>query len=199
MKREIIFATKNQGKVKEVRLILKDIGYEVFSLKDIGIDVEIAENGKTFEENAIIKAEAIMEVTNKIVLADDSGLEVDYLNKAPGIYSSRYLGEDTPYEEKNQYIIQQLEHAVGAQRSARFVCMIACALPNKTIFTTKGVMEGRIAKKPEGLNGFGYDPIFYLPEYRCTNAQLPLEEKNKISHRGKALEAMKERLREVIR
>lgn len=191
MMSKIIFATGNEGKMKEIRMILKDLPYEVCSLKDMGIEVEIEENGTTFEENALIKARTIMEMTGEIVLADDSGLEVDYLNKAPGIYSARYLGEDTSYEVKNAHIINALEEAKGDQRSARFVCAIACVFPDGTEKTTRGTIEGLIGYEPKGENGFGYDPIFYVPEYNCSTAELSSEVKNKISHRGKALEAMK--------
>lgn len=192
--RKIVFATGNQGKMKEIRMILADLPYEVCSLKDMGIDIDIEENGTTFEENAIIKAKTIMEMTGEMVLADDSGLEVDYLGKAPGIYSARYLGEDTSYDIKNRHIINQLEEAKPEERTARFVCAIACAMPDGTIMTTRGTIEGEIGLEPKGTNGFGYDPIFYLPEYGCMTAELSSEIKNKISHRGKALEKMKEQL-----
>lgn len=190
MKR-IIFATTNQGKVKEVKMILKDLDVEVLSLKDLDIHVHIVENGNTFEENALIKAKEVQKLTKEIVLADDSGLEVDYLNKAPGIMSARYMGEDTSYDIKNQAIIDQLKDAKGEERSARFVCAIACAMPNGETFTTRATIEGQIGYEIEGTEGFGYDPIFYVPEFNCTTAQLSPEDKNKISHRGKALEQMK--------
>ena len=190
--RKIIFATGNEGKMKEIRMILSDLGYEIWSMKEIGLDMEIEENGTTFEENAIIKARAISERTGEIVLADDSGLEVDYLNGEPGIYSARFLGEDTPYDVKNRYIIDQLADAKGDERSARFVCAIACVFPNGDVKTTRGTIEGLIGYEQKGSNGFGYDPIFYIPEYDCTTAELSAEVKNEISHRGKALEAMKE-------
>lgn len=189
--RKIVFATTNEGKMKEIRMILKDLPYQVCSLKELGIFVDIEENGTTFEENAIIKAKTIMEMTGEIVLADDSGLEVDYLDKAPGIYSARYLGEDTSYDIKNQHIIDQLKEAEGEQRSARFVCAIACVFPDGTTETTRGTIEGVIGYEAKGDNGFGYDPIFVVPEYNCTAAELSSEVKNTISHRGKALEAMK--------
>lgn len=192
--RKIIFATGNEGKMKEIRMILADLPYEVCSLKDMGIDIDIEENGTTFEENASIKAKTIMEMTGEMVLADDSGLEVDYLDKAPGIYSARYLGEDTSYDIKNRHIIKQLEEAKPEERTARFVCAIACAMPDGTIMTTRGTIEGEIGFEPKGTNGFGYDPIFYLPEYGCMTAELSSEIKNKISHRGKALEKMKQQL-----
>ncbi len=194
-KKRIIFATGNQGKMKEIKTIMEDLDVEVVSLKDINLKVDIDENGTTFEENAIIKANTIMEITGEIVMADDSGLEVDYLDKAPGIYSARYLGEDTPYSVKNNHIIEELTGVEGLDRSARFVSVIACVFPNGETITTKGTIEGFIGYEEKGENGFGYDPIFYVPECGCTTAELSLEEKNKISHRGKALETMKEELR----
>lgn len=196
--RRIIFATSNEGKMKEIQMILKDLNVEVVSLKEAGISVDIDENGSTFEENAAIKAKEIVKLTGDIVLSDDSGLEVDYMNGAPGIYSARFLGEDTSYDVKNQYIIDQLKDAEGKQRSARFVCVIACALPEGEVYTRRGTMEGRIAFESAGSHGFGYDPIFYLPEYQCTAAELAPKEKNKISHRGKALNAMKEVLETIL-
>ena len=193
---KIIFATGNEGKMKEVRMILEDLGLPVLSLKDAGITADVEENGTTFEENAQIKAKAIMELTGALVLADDSGLEVDALNKEPGIYSARYMGHDTSYHIKNQNIIDRLEGKVGEERSARFVCAIAAAFPDGRVLITRGTMEGQIGYEEKGENGFGYDPIFYLPEYQCYSAELSLEEKNKLSHRGKALRLMKERLHE---
>ena len=191
MSKRIIFATGNEGKMREVRMILADLGYEILSLKDIGYDKEIIEDGKTFEENALIKARTIANERNEIVLADDSGLEVDYMDKQPGIYSARFLGEDTSYRIKNQYIIAQLKDAKPEERTARFVCAIACAFPDGRTITTRGTIEGYIGYEERGENGFGYDPIFMVPEFNCTTSELDLEQKNKISHRGKALEAMK--------
>lgn len=193
---KIIFATGNEGKMKEVRMILEDLGLPVLSLKDAGITADVEENGTTFEENAQIKAKAIMEMTGALVLADDSGLEVDALDKEPGIYSARYMGHDTSYHIKNQNIIDRLEGKVGEERSARFVCAIAAAFPDGRVLIIRGTMEGQIGYEEKGENGFGYDPIFYLPEYQCYSAELSLEEKNKLSHRGKALRLMKERLHE---
>ena len=193
---KIIFATGNEGKMKEVRMILEDLGLPVLSLKDAGITADVEENGTTFEENAQIKAKAIMEMTGALVLADDSGLEVDALDKEPGIYSARYMGHDTSYHIKNQNIIDRLEGKVGEERSARFVCAIAAAFPDGRVLITRGTMEGQIGYEEKGENGFGYDPIFYLPEYQCYSAELSLEEKNKLSHRGKALRLMKGRLHE---
>ncbi|MBA4688726.1 MAG: XTP/dITP diphosphatase [Candidatus Galacturonibacter soehngenii] len=199
MDQRIIFATNNEGKMKEVREILADLGMEVLSLKEAGIAIDIEENGTTFEENALIKVNAIKELVDCIVLADDSGLEVDYLNKEPGIYSARYMGENTSYTIKNNKILELLQGVPKEKRTARFVCAIAAVLPSGKVFTTRGTIEGIIGDKIEGENGFGYDPIFYLPEYHCTTAELSMEKKNELSHRGKALKAMKEFLRKEER
>ena len=196
--KKIILASNNKGKIAEVKEILKDMNVEVISMKEAGLDVDIEENGSTFEENALIKAEAIMKMTGEITIADDSGLEVDYLNKEPGIYSARYMGHDTSYDIKNNAIIQRLEGVKGTDRSARFVCAMAVVFPDGKIIIARGTMEGLIADKPMGENGFGYDPIMYLPEYQKTSAQLSSEEKNKISHRGKALEKLKTQLQEYL-
>ena len=190
----MIFATGNEGKMREVRMILGDLGAEILSLKEAGIQAEAEENGTTFEENAVIKAKEIMEKTGALVLADDSGLEVDALNGEPGIYSARYMGHETSYHIKNKNLIERLEGKTGEERSARFVCAIAACFPDGRVLTTRGTMEGQIGYEEKGENGFGYDPIFYLPEYQCYSGELPLEEKNKLSHRGKALRLMKEQL-----
>ncbi|MDF2802153.1 MAG: non-canonical purine pyrophosphatase, rdgB/HAM1 family [Anaerocolumna sp.] len=195
MKDIIIFATNNEGKMKEIKKILSDLDYDVISMKEAGIIIDIVEDGNTYEENAIIKAKTIMEMTGKLVLADDSGLEVDAMDKAPGIYSARFLGENTSYDIKNNYIIDQLKNITGEARSARFVCAIACAFPNGEIKTTRGTIEGYIGDKIAGENGFGYDPIFMIPQFGCTSAELTPEMKNQVSHRGMALDKMKEILR----
>ena len=194
MKRTIVFATGNEGKMREIRQIMKGIHVELLSMKEAGIEADIVEDGESFAENAVIKAKAVAEKTNHIVLADDSGLEIDYLNKEPGIYSARYMGEDTSYDLKNANLLERLEGVPDEKRTARFVCAIAAAMPDGEVFTTVGVIEGRIGYEIKGENGFGYDPIFYLPEYGCTSAQLSEEEKNAISHRGRALAAMREEL-----
>ena len=191
---KMICATGNEGKMRDVRMILGDLGAEILSLKEAGIQAEAEENGTTFEENAVIKAKEIMEKTGALVLADDSGLEVDALNGEPGIYSARYMGHETSYHIKNKNLIERLEGKTGEERSARFVCAIAACFPDGRVLTTRGTMEGQIGYEEKGENGFGYDPIFYLPEYQCYSGELPLEEKNKLSHRGKALRLMKEQL-----
>ena len=194
-KEKLIFATGNAGKMKEIRMILEDTGYEVLSMKDAGIRTYIEENGKTYEENALIKARAVAAVAGELVLADDSGLEIDYLNKEPGVYSARYLGEDTPYSIKNADLLKRLEGVPEEGRTARFVCAIAAVLPDGRELTVRATVEGRIGYEERGRNGFGYDPIFYLPEMGKSTAELTEEEKNRISHRGKALRLMKEELR----
>ena len=192
MKNRIIFATGNQDKMKEIRMILAELGMEIFSMKEAGIDVDIVEDGTTFEENAQIKATAISKLLPEdIVLADDSGLEIDYLNKEPGIYSARYAGTDTPYTIKNNLLLDRLEGVPDEKRTARFVCAIAAAFPDGTVETVRGTIEGRIGYEIAGENGFGYDPIFFLPEFGMTSAEITPEQKNEVSHRGKALRSMR--------
>ena len=194
----IVFATGNEGKMAEIRAILSDLGIPVLSMKEAGVTADIVEDGKTFQENADIKAEAIMKLTGDVVLADDSGLEIDYLNGEPGIYSARYMGEDTSYDKKNRNLIERLEGVPDEKRTARFVCAISAALPDGTLLHSRGTIEGIIGYESKGENGFGYDPIFFLPEYQCTTAELSPEKKNELSHRGKALRMMKEKLMEAI-
>lgn len=194
----IVFATGNAGKMREIKQILDDIGIDIVSMKEAGYTSNPEENGKSFEENALIKARALASLINDgetIVMADDSGLEVDALHKEPGIYSARYLGEETPYSVKNKNIIDRLEGIEPEKRTARFVAAIAAVLPDGTELTTRGTIEGKIGYEERGANGFGYDPIFYLPDMSRSTAELPPEEKNKISHRGRALELMKDKLK----
>ena len=196
--KKIVFATGNQGKLREVKKILADLNVDVVSMKEEGIQIDVDENGTTFAENAQIKATAIGAHTDAIVLADDSGLVIDALNGEPGIYSARYLGEDTSYRIKNQNLIDRLEGVPDEKRTARFVCAIAAALPDGTVLHTEGTIEGIIGYEERGENGFGYDPIFYVPKLGKTTAELTDDEKNAISHRGSALEKMKVLLREYI-
>lgn len=192
---KIIMATGNADKVREIRQMLEGTDIEIISLKEAGITADIDENGKTFEENAVIKAETIRDIAGKMVIADDSGLEIDYMGKAPGVHSARFMGENTSYDIKNAAILKELEGVPDEKRSARFVCSIAIAYPDRETKTFTGVFEGRIAYKPAGENGFGYDPIFFVPECGCTSAQLAPEVKNSMSHRGKALRMAVEELR----
>ena len=193
--KKIVFATGNKGKVKEIQMILADLGVEVTTMKEEGIFVDVEENGTTYEENAMIKAREVAKYTDAIVMADDSGLEIDYLNKEPGIYSARYMGEDTSYRIKNANLIERLAGVPDERRTARFVCAIAAVLPDGRELTTRGVIEGCIGYEEKGQNGFGYDPIFYVPEFGKTTAELTEEEKNMVSHRGRALKIMKEELK----
>ena len=192
--KKLVFATGNMDKLREIKQILADPDVEVLSMKEAGVNVDIVEDGKTFEENALIKARAVSKASGHLALADDSGLEVDALDKEPGIYSARYMGEDTSYDIKNNNIIERLAGVPDEERTARFVCAMAAVFPDGTEKTFVRTMEGRIGYEIAGANGFGYDPIFYLPEYGKTSAEISPEEKNEISHRGKALRALAEYL-----
>lgn len=200
MKRRIIFATGNVGKLREIKEILGEPELEIVSMKDAGIQLDIEENGTTYEENALIKARAVAAYADAsdIVMADDSGLEIDYLNREPGVYSARYLGEDTSYHIKNQNLIERLTGVLDEKRTARFVCAIAAVLPDGRELTTRGIIEGRIGYEEKGTGGFGYDPIFQVPELGRSTAELTEDEKNAVSHRGRALRAMKEELNKVL-
>jgi len=195
---KIVFATGNQHKMAEIREILSGIHAQILSMEEAGISVDVVEDGTTFEENAVIKARAVARVTDAIVLADDSGLEIDYLNKEPGVYSARYMGEDTPYDVKNQALIERLQGVPREKRTARFVCAIAAVFPGGETVVKRGTIEGYIGEKPAGENGFGYDPIFYVDEYNCSTAEMSGELKNSMSHRGNALRAMREELEKRI-
>lgn len=196
--KQIVLASTNQGKVREVAMMVQDMGIEIVPLSETAFQGEIEETGTTFEENAIIKAMQVAKTLGIPALADDSGLEIDYLNKEPGIYSARYMGEDTSYHIKNSSLIERLNGVPDEKRTARFVCAVAAAFPDGRVKTVRGTMEGRIGYEEKGENGFGYDPIFYLPEYGCTSAELSMEEKNKISHRGKALRGIRESVKEAF-
>lgn len=195
---EIIFATGSAGKAREVAMMFADMDVSVKTLKEAGIEADIIEDGKTFMENAVIKAKTIAGFTDKIVLADDSGLVIDYLNGEPGIYSARYMGEDTSYDIKNANILERMADAPEQERSARFVCAMAAVMPDGEVIETEGVMEGMIGYKIAGSNGFGYDPIFYLPEFGASSAEITPEQKNAVSHRGKALRMMQKELKKRI-
>ena len=196
----IVFATGNKDKMREIRQILGSLGMEIVSMKEAGVFEDVEENGTTFSENSVIKASAIANKLHElgdndsIVLADDSGLEIDALGGEPGIYSARYMGKDTPYPEKNAKIIERLEGVEDKDRTARFVCAVSAVLPNGKVLTSVKTMEGIIGYEIAGENGFGYDPIFFLPQFGKTSAQISPEEKNSISHRGKALRDMEELL-----
>lgn len=201
----IIFATGNKNKMIEIRMILANLGCKILSQKEAGIQADVVEDGQTFEENALIKATTIADIARKmpeyknaVVLADDSGLEIDALNKEPGIYSARYMGEDTSYDIKNQALIDRLEGVPDEKRTARFVCAIAAALPDGSTEVVRGTMEGRIGYEITGENGFGYDPIFYLPQFGCGSAELEPEKKNELSHRGEGLRKMRKVLEEKL-
>ena len=197
MGKRIVFATGNQNKMREIRMILADLGMEIYSMKELGVD--IVEDGTTFEENAEIKARAVSKyLQNDIILADDSGLEIDYLDKAPGVYSARFAGEDTSYDIKNRLLLDKLEGVPDAERTARFVCVIAAVFPNGEAETVRGTIEGSIGHEIAGENGFGYDPIFYVPECGCTTAEMDPVKKNELSHRGKALRLMRKVLEEKL-
>lgn len=196
--KKLVVATKNKGKLKEIEEILAELPYKVLSMEEAGIVIDIEENGNTFEENALIKAHAVADATGEIAMGDDSGLEVDYMNGAPGIYSARFCGEGATDADKNDKLLKLLERVPFDKRNARFVCAAAVAFPDGTDIVVRGVCEGYIAYKPEGMNGFGYDPIFYLLDYRMTMAQLGAEEKNIISHRGRALKLMFEELKKKL-
>ena len=184
--KEIVVATTNKGKLKEISAMLEKLGIEVKSIKDVlGYNPDIEETGTTFTENAVIKAETVMNMIHMPTLADDSGLEVDAMDKKPGVYSARFLGEDTSYDIKNQYIIDQVK---GKTRTARYVCVIAYIDEEGKEHVYHGECEGLIHDEMVGTNGFGYDPIFYYPEFKTTLANVSEEKKNSVSHRGVALE-----------
>jgi XTP/dITP diphosphohydrolase len=187
----LIFATKNKGKMKEIHEIMADTPFNIVSMEEAGIDIDVVEDGTTFEENAVKKAVEIAKVSGKLTLADDSGLEIDFLNKEPGVDSANYMGRETPYGIRNNHILNLLKGVPDDKRTARFVCVIAAAFPNGEVLTARETIEGIVAHEVKGGNGFGYDPIFFLPEYNMTAAEMPSELKNSLSHRGKALRLMK--------
>lgn len=194
MIKEIVIASRNSGKINEIRLLLSEFGIKIRTIDEFKDIPDIIEDGETFEENAIKKAEQISNIINLPVIADDSGLVVDVLNGDPGIYSARYAGPDQDDYRNNEKLLEQLRDFELDKRTARFVCVMALAIPGKNLITTEGTCEGLIGFKPEGLGGFGYDPLFYLPEYNKTMAEVSNDLKNTISHRAKAIQLMIERL-----
>ena len=210
--RKIIFATGNKDKLREIEEIMSEEepgtlrnggNWEIVSMREAGLECEIEENGSSFEENSLIKARAVWEEgrikgMKLLVLADDSGLEVDYLNGEPGIYSARYLGEGTSYHEKNGDILRRLEGVEEKDRTARFKCAVTAIFPDGSVSQVLGVMEGRIGYEERGENGFGYDPIFILPEYGKSTAELSPEVKNEHSHRGSALRQIRRKILDWI-
>lgn len=187
----IIFATGNKDKLREIGEILDNEDLEIVSMKDAGFDMDIEENGTTFAENALIKARAIAKASGCLTLADDSGLEIDAMDKQPGIYSARFLGHDTDYDHKNNYILDKLKDVPEEKRTARYVCAVAAVWPDGREEAVTETFEGRIGYEQRGNGGFGYDPIFWVPEYNKSAAEMTPDEKNSMSHRGKALRAMK--------
>ena len=198
MMNKMVIASKNKGKVKEIKKLLSDMPFDVISMLEEDVDIDIVEDGRTFEENALIKAKAVKNHISAIVVADDSGLEVDYLDGAPGIYSARFAGEGSSDEQNYMKLLSMLEGVEESKRTARFVCAIAVVLPDNSNLIVKGECEGRIGFKPEGDNGFGYDPLFYIPQFDATMAQLDISVKNSISHRAKALGKLVKRLNDIF-
>ncbi|MBQ9482906.1 MAG: XTP/dITP diphosphatase [Ruminiclostridium sp.] len=192
---KLVIATNNQGKVREIKEMLEPLGYEPVSLKDAGIDIDVVEDGETFAENAHKKAAAVYEICRCPVIADDSGLEVDFLGGAPGIYSARYAGEGATDAQRIEKILSELDGVDMSMRTARFVCSIYCILDDETEYSVRGTLEGHIGTEPLGENGFGYDPIFMIDE-ETSVAMLSAEEKNRISHRASAIKQLTDILSE---
>ena len=202
----IIFATGNAGKIREIKEIFKELDLTILSMKEAGVSADPEEDGESFEDNSIIKAKAVRKLVDEsypdpssvLVMADDSGLEVDYLDKAPGIMSARFMGHNTSYDIKNNEILKRLEGVPDEKRTARFVCAVSAVFSGGEALVTRQTMEGRIGYEIEGKNGFGYDPIFIPDGYDVTSATISPEEKNEISHRGKALRSMLKMIRDRL-
>ena len=196
----LLVATHNQGKVPEFAEILQDLAIEWLSLDDVGVGQDVEETGRTFRENSVLKARAYAAETGLLTLADDSGLAVDALDGAPGVYTARYGGEGLTAVQRYQKLLNDIKNVPEPRRTARFRCVIVLAAPDGTILgESEGVCEGRIALEPVGDNGFGYDPVFYLPQFNKTMAQLPAAQKHQISHRGQAVQAIVPRLRKLLK
>lgn len=192
--KDVLLATHNPGKRREYELLLEDLPVKWHLLPDLGIDTDVEETGETFEENAVLKARAYAKISGLPTLADDSGLEVDALNGEPGVYSARYAGPDASDEDRYRLLLHKLEGVPDGERNARFVCVTALALPNGTLVTAEGTVEGHIVRQPRGVGGFGYDPVFYVTEKGGTMAELGVAVKNEVSHRGRALVALRPEL-----
>ena len=193
---KLLLATRNPSKARELAQLLGELPFKLISLEEAGISETVEETGSTFEENAVIKAKAYVSLSGLLTLADDSGLEVDALGGRPGVLSARYGSPELSDEERLDLLLQELKDVPWEKRTARFRCVIALAWPSGEVRTVEGIVEGVIQYKPEGFNGFGYDPVFHLPDRCCTTAQLPTTEKNLISHRGQAARAAEAILKE---
>ena len=195
---KIIFATSNANKISEIKEIINIPNIDIVSMEEEGIKIDIEESGSTYEENALIKARAIAQLRpNEIIMAEDSGLEIDYLHGEPGLYSARYMGHDTPYDKKNKAILDLLKGVERSKRTAQYVCSIVAILPDRKELSAMGILKGEIGEREKGVNGFGYDPIFFLPQRGCYMSELTNEEKNMISHRGKALREIINKLKAI--
>ncbi|WP_251862040.1 XTP/dITP diphosphatase [Clostridium sp. Marseille-Q2269] len=200
MKKKVIVASNNKDKIREIKQILKEFNIDAISMKEAGIDMDIVEDGNTFLENAYKKASTIHKILpNYMVIADDSGLMVDALNGAPGIYSARFAGEHGNYKKNNEKLLKELEGKQEEERTAKFVCAIVFIIDVDNVIKVQGEINGVIREKEEGQDGFGYDPLFYVPEYKKTFAQMDSQIKNSISHRGKAFEKLKCELKNIYR
>ena len=192
----VILASNNANKLREMQQILSPLGWEILRQKNVGLHLEPDENGETFEENSLIKAEAVMKVSGLPAIADDSGVEVDALDGAPGVHSARYGGESCPDDKaRNRYLLRNMEKVPEGSRGARFVSVITMACPDGTVISARGELPGEILRQEQGDGGFGYDPLFYIPSEGCTMAELTAERKNEISHRAVALRNFVEKLR----
>ena len=196
--KKLIIATKNKGKAKEFVELFAPLGYEVMTMLDLEDAIEVEETGKTFEENAILKAESLSKQYNTMAISDDSGLMIDALDGRPGVYSARYAGEAKNDEANIEKVLEELKNVPEEKRTARFYCALAVAIPGHETKTVSGTVEGRILTARQGENGFGYDPVFYVPSLEKSMAQLQSEEKNAISHRGNALRKLKETLNQIL-
>lgn len=193
---KVILASKNQHKLTELSAILSQLGFEIALESEYGLDIDVEETGTTFEENSFLKADAVMKASGLPVLADDSGLMVDALDGAPGVYSARY-GHKASDKERTAYLLENMKDVLEERRGAKFVCVITCLFPDGRKIVARGECPGVIARAPHGENGFGYDPVFYLPELGMTYAELPSEQKNAISHRARALQDFCRKYQEV--